>query len=134
MRKMFVLLSVVCMLFLFSVPSFAAAGQNFLSEGQSLAKGQWLQSNNGQYTLILQDDGNLVLYGRGKALWDSKTNGLAAKELVMQSDGNLVLYGYPGVLWSSNTHGYPGSSLFVQDDGNVVIYIGRLAIWSTGTN
>lgn len=134
MKKLFVLLSVVCMLFLFSVPSFAAAGQNYLAEGENLTRGQWLKSNNGQYTLVLQDDGNLVLYGRGQALWHSKTHGLAVRELVMQYDGNLVLYGYPNALWSSNTYGYPGSYLVVQDDGNVVIYIGRLAIWSTGTN
>lgn len=104
MKKLSVLLFAVCMWASFSVPTFAAAGQHYLNEGESLVRGQWLKSNNGEYTLILQDDGNLVLYGRGKALWNT------------------------------NTHGYPGSYLVVQDDGNVVIYIGRLAIWNTGTN
>ncbi|MCY7520765.1 lectin [Paenibacillus larvae] len=79
--------------------TFAAVGQHYLNEGESLVRGQWLKSNNGEYTLILQDDGNLVLYGRGKALWNTITHGLAAKNLVMQSDGNLVLYGYSGALW-----------------------------------
>jgi hypothetical protein len=134
MKKLSVLLFAVCMWVSFSVPTFAAAGQHYLNEGESLVRGQWLKSNNGEYTLILQDDGNLVLYGRGKALWNTNTHGLAAKNLVMQSDGNLVLYGYSGALWHSKTHGYPGSYLVIQDDGNVVIYIGRLAIWSTGTN
>ena len=43
--------------------------------------------------LLLQTDGNLVLYTRtGTALWASGTGGKGLSDLVMQNDGNLVLY------------------------------------------
>ncbi|MDJ0382001.1 hypothetical protein [Streptomyces sp. G-G2] len=49
-------------------------------------------------------------------------------ELVMQPDGNLVLYaigtpgGYKLPLWNSGTYGNPGAYATMQDDGNFVIY------------
>ncbi|MFF4267225.1 hypothetical protein [Streptomyces virginiae] len=49
-------------------------------------------------------------------------------ELVMQSDGNLVVYAttYPGgpklPLWYSGTYGNPGAYALMQEDGNFVIY------------
>jgi hypothetical protein len=47
--------------------------------------------------------------------------------LVMQGDGNLVLYapgctGPNGSCWSSGTSGHPGADFVVQEDGNLVIY------------
>jgi hypothetical protein len=119
---------------LFGTTIMAGPNSDHLNENESLTKGQSLRSNNGQYQLILQDDGNFVLYGRGRALWASNTNGRAVKNVIMQSDGNLVIYGYPNAIWAANTDGNPGSRLVVQDDGNVVIYIARKAIWATGTN
>ena len=52
-----------------------------LTEGQKLEKGGSLTSNNGAYTLTLQDDGNLVLASRGEAVWASGTNGQTWKIL-----------------------------------------------------
>lgn len=59
--------------------------------------------------LIMQDDGNLVLYrwfdqpGLKTAKWASNTVGCGDKA-VMQSDGNLVVYGRDGrqVCWAYN--------------------------------
>ena len=75
--------------------------------------------------LILQTDGNLVLYsdsGR-KAIWSSVTNGKSVKFLAMQTDGNLVLYS-PTMqpLWASGTDRNGVSQLFLQDDSNLVVY------------
>ena len=42
-----------------------------LTEGQKLAKGESITSNNGAYKLILQDDGNLVLYARDHVVWSA---------------------------------------------------------------
>lgn len=112
----------------------AGAYSDRLNEGESLSKGQWIRSSNGAYTFIMQDDGNLVLYGRGRALWASNTAGRAVNNVIMQGDGNLVIYGYPGPIWASNTVNFPGSNLVVQNDGNVVIYIARKPIWATNTN
>ena len=66
----------------------------------------------GQKFLVLQGDGNLVLYNPSAAgarehpKWASKTNG-KAKDciLVMQDDGNLVLYnGYKRAIWASGKY------------------------------
>lgn len=105
-----------------------------LLPGQSLQKGDSLQSQNGQYTFVLQQDGNLVLYDANqRALWSSRTDGRAVSQAIMQTDGNFVIYGYPGPIWASNTNGWYNAYLIVQNDGNVVIY-GHKAAWATGTN
>lgn len=133
-KKLVMILSVISIIFMFNVQCFTSAGQSTLYANEYLVRGQYLISNNGQYTLSMQDDGNLVLYGRGRALWTTNTNGLSVSKCIMQGDGNLVIYGYPQTLWASNTAGWPGSYLVVQDDGNVVIYIGQKCIWATWTN
>lgn len=93
-----------------------------------------LVSRNGQFILVLQADGNLVLYkNTGRALWASGTNGRAVQLAAMQPDGNFVIYDFPTPLWASNTAGRPGSFLVVQDDGNVVIYQPNVPVWATNT-
>ncbi|MBY7740121.1 lectin [Paenibacillus polymyxa] len=105
-----------------------------LLPGQMLLKGQSLQSANGVYKLILQEDGNLVLYTQqGIALWSSRTNGEAVKYALMQTDGNFVIYGYPNPLWSTRTNGWSNAFLVLQDDGNLVVY-GTKAAWASGTS
>jgi hypothetical protein len=106
-----------------------------LTANQELTASQSLASCNGDYTLIIQGDGNLVLYQGGTALWASNTAGSAADEAIMQGDGNLVLYASSGTpVWASNTAGNDGAYLDEQNDGNVVIYSASgSALWSTGT-
>ncbi|MBW5485291.1 hypothetical protein GPJ59_26300 [Streptomyces bambusae] len=70
---------------------------------------------------------------------------VSTTELVMQPDGNLVLYalgnpgGYKLPLWHSGTWGNPGAYATMQEDGNFVVYrqgggpqTGG-GIWHTGT-
>jgi hypothetical protein len=106
-----------------------------LTANVSLTANQSLASCNGDYTLTMQGDGNLVLYQGGTALWASGTAGSAADEAIMQGDGNFVLYTSSGTpVWASNTAGNAGANLDVQNDGNVVIYSASgSALWSTGT-
>ena len=120
----------------FSVPAAAGPGGSVLWAGEQLTVGQTLKSPNGHYVLILQGDGNLVLYGPGGgptgALWASNTSG--ANRLAMQGDGNLVLY-QPNntAAWATWTQAYPGAWVQLQDDGNLVVYRpGGVAVWSTG--
>ncbi|MFC3690384.1 hypothetical protein [Aquipuribacter hungaricus] len=58
--------------------------------------------------------------------------------LVMQTDGNLVLYRAGVALWSSGTWGNPGAGLVFQEDDNVVVYssegTGRRPLFSTRTD
>jgi len=57
--------------------------------------------------LILQADGNLVLYRyNGTPVWNSVTSGTEVERFVVQNDGNFVGYGkYGKVFWASHTHG-----------------------------
>jgi hypothetical protein len=107
-----------------------------LTANHELTTGQSLTSCNGDYTLDMQGDGNLVLYQNGTALWASNTSGSAADEAIMQGDGNFVLYTSSGsAVWASGTVGNDGAYLVVQNDGNVVIYSASgTALWATGTN
>ena len=50
-----------------------------LPSGATLFDGQSLVSPNGRFTLDMQGDGNLVLYGAGLVLWDSGTVGDAPR-------------------------------------------------------
>lgn len=102
-----------------------------------------LWSPNHRYHLVVQGDGNIVLYNGlqsiiQNAIWSTKTTGSgSANVLCMQGDGNLVVYTRSGVAkWSSKT--VRGSALGpytlrLQDDGNLVIYSSTNAIWATNT-
>ena len=106
-----------------------------LAPNEALYVNQSIQSKDGRFRLTYQDDGNLVLYQNGKALWSSKTPGAPPGCTAMQSDGNLVVYNQTKQpLWSSQTPTNPGAGLIVQNDGNVVIYRpdGK-AVWETNT-
>ncbi len=76
-----------------------------LTEGQKLEKGGSLTSNNGAYTLTLQDDGNLVLEARGQAVWSTSTNGQDVQRAEVQTDGNFVLYTSEKPVWHTDTKG-----------------------------
>lgn len=105
-----------------------------LDAGAALTRGQAVSSCDGRFRWVHQTDGNVVLYQGSAPLWSTGTHGQATSGLVMQGDGNLVLYAPGGVpLWASGTAGQPGTSLSVQDDGNVVLYRAGQPLWSTHT-
>jgi hypothetical protein len=81
-------------------------------------------SPNQQYKLVMQGDGNLVIYrvSDGNYVWATQTIGSGANKAAMQSDGQFCLYNEPGELkWSTYTRD-AGSVLRLQDDGNLVVY------------
>jgi hypothetical protein len=100
-----------------------------------LVPGEFIVSPDRRTMLVMQGDGNLVLYSSdGRALWNSHTNGNAGATLALQADGNLVIYRDSVPLWWTGTQGVgPAPFLVVQSDGNVVLYRGTLAIWNTQT-
>jgi LysM domain len=115
-----------------------------LRAGESLGIDQKLTSSNGKYTLIMQGDGNLVLYTESNTpVWATKTQGKGAVRASLQDDGNLVLYtkeqdrwfhkDAAAAVWASHTSG-EDVRLVLQDDRNLVIYTadGR-ALWASGT-
>ncbi len=109
---------------------------SILAPNGFLLQNDYCLSQSGRYQLILQQDGNLVLYDLGqnhRAIWASNTNGRAVSKAIMQTDGNFVIYGFPDAIWASNTNGRPNSFLVVQDDGNTVIYQPEVPVWATNT-
>lgn len=105
-----------------------------LTEGQKLQKGDSLTSNNGAYTLTLQDDGNLVLAARGEAVWASGTDGQGVVRAEVQTDGNFVLYTADKPVWHTDTKGKKDVKLVLQDDRNVVLYAADGPAWNSGTD
>ena len=121
--------------------------RNSLSKGQYLypsdhkdcgENGDFIWSKNGISTLTYQNDGNLVLYRNGKAVWATGTEEKNAGKAIMQSDGNFVIYtSSDKPIWSSNTYcdNNENAEIILQDDRNLVIYTtGGKAVWSSGTN
>lgn len=108
-----------------------------LVPGETIAPGQFIVSQSGHFELVLQTNGDLVLYELPNmlALWTSGTQGENIATCIMQTDGNLVLYSPTGSpIWASNTNGNPGSRLVAQSDGNVVIYrSNNTPVWASNT-
>lgn len=102
---------------------------------QGLYPDQSLYSCDGRFRLVLQLDGNLVLYQGGTPLWDSATAGRSSAVAIMQMDGNFVIYDSAGnPIWASGTPNNPGAYLAVQNDGNVVVYsASNQPLWATHT-
>jgi hypothetical protein len=108
---------------------------SIVKSGQRLYPGQHIKASNAAYRLVMQNDGNLVLYSNTKALWHTQTQGKSVSHLLLQDDGNLVLYEQGGkALWNSRTNGRGSSRLIMQDDGNLVLYdTQNKATWHTNT-
>lgn len=109
-----------------------AAGTNTLATNQTLSQDQAIISPNGRYRLVMQGDGNLVLYGPSGVVWATGTTATGSTNLVMQGDGNLVLYGPQGAMWSTGTRpAAEGGRLVLFDEGNLVLHNAKGArVWS----
>ncbi|MBO0885088.1 MAG: hypothetical protein J2P17_33100 [Mycobacterium sp.] len=120
------------------IPATVLASSATLTVNQQLNIGDQLLSSNGKARLVMQSDGDLVLYrtDTGAALWSTGTNGKPVAHALMQSDGNLVLYNTDNSVWywNAGTYGNPGASLQLQDNANLVIRAQNgTVIWQTNT-
>jgi cell wall-associated NlpC family hydrolase len=92
-----------------------------LAVGKRLLANYVLWSESGAYRLVMQGDGNLVLYG-GTVPWGSGTAGKPGASLVMQGSGNAVLYDKSGhALWATPTFGTGAAQLANRGDGNITM-------------
>jgi hypothetical protein len=116
----------------------SALAADQLKPNQCLNKGKSLTSGNGCFRLIMQNDGNLVIYRKSndEPIWNSNTARSCTNRACMQRDGNFVTYDCQNIpTWASGTDHNEGSSIKIQDDGNLVIYAwnsGR-PIWASNT-
>ena len=101
-----------------------------LTVTEYLLAGQYIQSPNGQYRLLVTDSGDVELtdVSTGSTILDLHT-AAAAPELIMQDDCNLVLYPLAcGVrlgcaMYATGTNGEGSNcSLRLQDDRSLAIY------------
>lgn len=118
--------------------NFVDNGNWMLPPYQEMHHGQYLQSPNGRYRLVFQEDSNLVLYEGQNALWvaDYSTPYSSGHKLyhnetdrVLIEIGRLSLYDY-----IRDRYWFGGSSTIdasdydkvygvLQDDGNVVVIL-----------
>jgi hypothetical protein len=103
-------------------PNFAAAkgkyGQNWMASGSTLAAGDFIGSTNGNLALIMQSDGNLVLYtftlvSNCQKMADGNTGGGVGAnalynigEVGVQSDMSQLAY----IDQNSQLHNYPSTN------------------------
>ena|GEM_PF-3151971 len=102
-----------------------------LRPGQELLAGNILLSENREYRLSMERDGNLVLSHepKGKVLWASRTKGSDVRA-VMSAKGNLEVVQGKEILWTSSLEGKPGTALRLQNDGNLVLHLSGEALWN----
>jgi outer membrane protein assembly factor BamB len=101
------------------------AGQALRSPGSPGERFRLDLQEDGKLVVLRTDE--------GKTVWQTDTAGTGANRLVMQHDGNLVLYARDGTpLWTTETDGQGGTRLVIQGDGNLVLRTdeGR-AIWAS---
>jgi hypothetical protein len=108
-----------------------AAASDSLAPGDRLDPGDFLRSPDGRKRLVMQGDGNVVLYDDDVPVWASGTGGNDGAYVVARSDGDFVVFSSGDqALWATGTQGFPGAALRVQDDGNLVAYQNGHAIWT----
>jgi hypothetical protein len=117
------------------VASHADSLNDRLSIGQTLQSGKQLTSQDKGMKLIMQTDGNLVIYNHiNKAIWNTNTTHTGFNA-TMQKDGNFVVYSKAGkAVWQSNTFHKGGTLLVMQNDANLVIYTSaNKPVWQSNT-
>lgn len=112
----------------------ASGVSSTLAVGATLHAGQRLSSPGGAWSLAMQTDGNLVLYGPTGPRWQSGTAERHADHLVMQADGNLVLYTAGGTsVWQANCPHVAGAQLVLGADGHArLITTNAIPLWDDG--
>jgi hypothetical protein len=101
-----------------------------LTPGQSLSSpgGAFIASLQGDGNFVVYRVGN------NTPLWSSNTSGKGGVKLIMQGDGNLVLYTSSNKpVWATNTGGKGASFARMQDDGNLVVYVQGNSTFATNT-
>jgi hypothetical protein len=106
-----------------------------MGPGDRLGQCQGLMSSDEAYMLVMQSNGDCVVYNRtsNEGVWNAGTRG-SGNFLVYQEDGDVVILNYQdAVLWSAGQAGDPVGELVMQTDGNLVTYGDGSAQWATGT-
>jgi hypothetical protein len=130
----------VTVLFVFFGAITTANASNTIASGQTLLPGQYIESNNGNFSFGIDSSlGKMSFHykfvnpawgtGARTPLFGTRAEGTLSvaggDRLVMQGDGNLVLYSGSTAIWYSGRAGlplYPGAYAVIEDYGDLVIY------------
>ena len=120
---------------------FRANGSPLLPPNQTMAPGQFLQSPNGRFRLILQADGDLVIKDGGTVVWIADSNQRYSATLypkrmreplqfVIANSGFLYNPSRRRLWIAESSHSrdkslWYNACMVIQDDGNLVIHDGR---------
>lgn len=104
-----------------------------LRAGQRLNIGERIVSSDGNYFLLMQGDGNLVLFDNNNR--DYWATNVVGKYATMQGDGNFVVFNQDDIpVWATNIAGHSDPYLILQNDRNLVVYQnGNSPIWASNT-
>ncbi|CAM4294759.1 phosphatidylinositol-specific phospholipase C domain-containing protein [Pseudoalteromonas byunsanensis] len=120
---------------------------NYLTviHGDTLVQSSYLEANeqivshDGRHRLLMQSDGNLVIYSNNQPIWATNTPGSTAVRAHLTNGifgigGNLTLLDAQNqVVWQTNSSGV-NTRLVMQSDGNLVIYDANNApVWASNT-
>jgi hypothetical protein len=107
--------------------------------GDCLLLDEHLESTNECFKLIMQKDGNLVLYRKSeqKALWSSKTDLTNSHKFCHSATGVLMIKNHEDrtTFIAGNASVLKGAFAVLQNDGNFVLYAAAplRPIWATNT-
>lgn len=84
-----------------------------LQSRQFILVSQFIPSAHGRFSVVVQQDGNVVLYGPAGAMWVAPwTWGRGSTTLTMQTDGNLTVRGPQNeLIWQSGAGAIPERAL-----------------------
>ena len=106
-----------------------------LNVGQKLNVGQILYSDNREYYIILQQDGNMCIYNnKDERVWQTNTSGKKSQYLIMQTDNNLCIYpsDNSGGIWCTMTNGKGCVKVSIDNDGVFRLYnSSNKSIWES---
>jgi len=97
---------------------WAVCGQVTMGTDSELELGTYLKSTNGA-RLTLTSGGLTAVDASGTSQW---APGGAGNRLILQEDGNLVLYEGSTMVWASNTVGSGAIWLSMRDDGSFALF------------
>lgn len=116
---------------------FRASGSPLLPPNQTMSPGQYLQSPNGRFRLVLQADGNLVIKDGDAVVWIANNNQRYSSTLypkrmreplqfVIANSGFLYDPSRRRVWIAESTHSkdkslWYNACMAIQDDGNLII-------------
>lgn len=95
-----------------------------LESGMKLLPNQSIYSKNRRYKLMMQTNGNLVLYKNEISIWSSGTTGNANAYFILQPDNRLIVYSSSKKLlweWKYSPKSNSISFLVIRDDLGIVL-------------